>query len=82
MKSAPLGTSAEIDSGSYFDEVMFIIGLGAGATWSMETGWWHAEGSGQDSAVDWHDGSGSRVQTPFLVDTSRLRIDMTALDRA
>lgn len=53
-KSAPLGKSAEIDSGSYFDEVVFIIGLGlgAGAAVSMETGWWHAEGSGQDSAVD------------------------------
>lgn len=54
-KSAPLGKSAEIDSGSYFDEACPSL---AWESWGyvgkgMETGgWWHAESSGQDSAVD------------------------------
>lgn len=30
--SAPLVKSAEIDNGSYFDEVLSIIGLGTGVT--------------------------------------------------
>lgn len=57
--SAPLGKSAEIDSGSYFDEVL-LMELGLRKHTCMETGgWWHAESSGRIRQWPGNDGSGS-----------------------
>lgn len=53
-------SAAEIDSGSYFDEVMSMIGLETGGWCSLHAASKQGLGSDQDSAVDGQYGSRAR----------------------